>query len=67
MGDEVTIGDWVAYSAHEYTNLQVGRITKFNKNSVTLKNKSGKMVIGKTPNQIIKISKERAVLLMLEM
>jgi hypothetical protein len=68
LGDDITIGDWVAYSSMDYTDLRVGKITKLNeKNTVTILTKQGKTVSGKNLHQIIKISKERAVLLMLEM
>jgi len=67
LGEELTIGDWVAYATFNYTNLQVGRITKINEKSVSLSTGKRSKSISKNSAQIVKLSKERAVLLSLEM
>jgi hypothetical protein len=67
LGEELTIGDWVACATFNYTNLQTGRIVKINEKSVSLRTAKHSKSISKSSAQIVKLSKERAVLLSLEM
>jgi len=67
LGEELSLGDWVAYATFNYTNLQTGRIVKINEKSVSLRTGKHSKSISKSSAQIIKLSKERAVLLSLEM
>lgn len=66
LGDELTIGDWVAYAQYNYSNLECGRIVKINEKTVSIKNKENYKSIAKSSSQIIKLSPERAMLLSLE-
>ena len=67
LGEELTVGDWIAFASFEYTNLQSGKITKINEKTVSIKPHNGKKTLTKSSSQITKLSKERAVLLSLEM
>jgi hypothetical protein len=66
-GSEIKIGDWVAYSSQDYTDLKFGQIVKFNPKSVSIRKKGSKSVIsGKSTSSVIKIPDEQAMLMLLE-
>ena len=63
VGEEVFVGDWVAYSAIHNSGLQVGEIVTINAKTVSIKPlRNNRITSGKSLNQIIKISHERAML-----
>jgi len=62
-GEDIKVGDWVAFSSMSYTALQFGKIAKFNPKSVSIKPRNGYRIIsGKDCSQIIKVPDNRAML-----
>ena len=62
-GEDIKIGDWVAYSSSTYADLYFGKIVKLNPKSVSIRPKGkGRIISGKCCSQIIKIPDNRAFL-----
>jgi hypothetical protein len=65
FSDSVIVNDWVAFV--QDNRLKIGKIIKINEKSVTIVDiQSKRKFIGKIPSQIIKLTKDKALLMMLE-
>ena len=63
-GEDIKIGDWVAFSSGSLSELRFGKILKLNPKSVTIRprDNSKRTISGKLCTQIIKIPDHRALL-----
>lgn len=62
IGSRVAIGDWVAYSSMNYTNLQVAQVVKISPKTVSLKTITGRKVNGKAFAQIVKLPEDQVMI-----